>query len=113
MTKVSPISNIFSLPSLSAEELFETLLSRDGVLIERIVSQGQITPSGKWWDQPQDEWVILLQGLAELSYESGERIKLRAGDYLLIPGGQKHRLEFTSVDPPCIWLAIHFDGNRE
>lgn len=103
------MTNIFNLPSkLPTTELFETLLTQENVVIERIVSQGQTTPSGKWYDQDKNEWVILLQGKAELSYADNSRIKLTQGDYLYIPAHQKHRVEYTSINPVCIWLAIHF-----
>lgn len=100
--------NIFHLPAqLAQEELFETLVASENVLIERIISTGQTTPTGEWYDQEKAEWVILLQGEAELSYVDGSRIKLTAGDYVFIRANQKHRVEYTSVNPPCIWLAIH------
>jgi len=51
--------------------------------------------------------VILLQGQAILSYRDGREVFLKAGDYLLIVAHEKHRVEQTSADPPCIWLAIH------
>jgi len=54
-----------------------------------------------------DEWVILLQGEDQLSYADDTRLKLKAGDYLLIPAHTKHRVEHTSIEPPCIWLAVH------
>ena len=103
------ISNIFELPAqLPQEELFEALFDNNKILIERIVSTGQVTPPGKWYDQEQDEWLIVLQGEGELSYENGSRIKLCKGDYLLIKAHQKHRVEYTSFEPPCIWLTIFF-----
>jgi cupin 2 domain-containing protein len=43
-------------------ELFEALLDRPGVRLERIVSTGQTTPDGDWYDQTADEWVVLLRG---------------------------------------------------
>ncbi len=104
------MKNIFNLPeSLPDKELFEILHNNEKVKIERIISTGQTTPSGQWYDQDRDEWVILLQGQAELSYADGKSIKLRAGDYLFIPARQKHRVEHTSCEPPCIWLAIHLN----
>lgn len=103
------VENIFKLPhKLPSEELFEILLNNDRVLIERVVSTGQITPEGEWYDQERDEWLIVLQGEGELGYEDGSRIKLSKGDYLLIPAHQKHRVEYTSSEPPCIWLTIFF-----
>lgn len=103
------VGNIFKLPNqLPSTELFETLLDRDRVLIERVVSTGQITPPGEWYDQDRHEWLIVLQGVGELSYEDGSRIKLIKGDYLFIPAHHKHRVEYTSTEPPCIWLTIFF-----
>ena len=105
--------NIFDLPSsLPHEELFESLISADNILIERIISTGQTTPPGEWYDQDKDEWVILLQGEAVLAYADGSQIKLVAGDYLFIPAHQKHRVEYTSSEPPCIWLAVHGNMNQ-
>jgi cupin 2 domain-containing protein len=117
------MANIFRLPSqLPSEELFESLFANNQVLIERIISTGQTTPPGKWYDQDRDEWVILLrdiqapesnsgdspsQGEAELRYEDNSRIKLTAGDYVSIPAHQKHLIEYTSSEPPCIWLAVY------
>ncbi|VEP11315.1 Cupin domain-containing protein [Hyella patelloides LEGE 07179] len=103
------MANIFSIPSsLPNRELWEALISTDNVLIERIVSTGQVTPLGEWYDQDRDEWVILLQGEASLVYGDGSQIQLTPGDYVLIPAHQKHRVEYTTFEPPCIWLAIHF-----
>lgn len=100
--------NIFQLPPvLPEEEVFETLVSGQDVLIERIVSCGQITPENQWYDQERDEWVVLLQGNAEISREDGRITKLKAGDWLLIPAHERHRVTYTSSDPPCIWLAVH------
>ena len=102
------MTNIFNLPSsLPNKELFESIVSNENILIERIISTGQTTPPGEWYDQDKDEWVILLQGEAILAYEDGKQIKLTAGDYLFIPAHQKHRVEYTSIEPPCIWLAVH------
>jgi cupin 2 domain-containing protein len=103
------MTNIFNLPTqLLREELFESLFNNEKILIERVVSTGQITPKNEWYDQERDEWLILLQGDAELSYEDASRIKLATGDYLFIPAHQKHRVEYTSSEPPCIWLTIFF-----
>ncbi|MBW4440265.1 MAG: cupin domain-containing protein [Plectolyngbya sp. WJT66-NPBG17] len=102
------MNNIFRLPEfLLDRELFEPLIETDQLLIERIISTGQTTPEGEWYDQPRDEWVLLLQGEAQLTYEDGSTIELKSGNYLLIPAHQKHRVSYTSSDPVCIWLAVH------
>jgi cupin 2 domain-containing protein len=104
------MKNLWQLPNpLPDQEQFDVLLQNPNITIERIISTGQITPEEKWYDQPCSEWVILLQGTAQIIYDSEEIINLINGDYLLIPAHQKHRVTFTSKKPPCIWLAIHFN----
>lgn len=83
------------------------LASGPNARIERIISVGHVTPAGEWYDQATDEWVLLLQGEAELAFEGGDRQRLKRGDYLLIPAHCRHRVEATSTDPPCLWLAMH------
>lgn len=102
------MANIFDVPPrLPNQELLETLVSAHNILIERIISTGQTTPPGEWYDQDRDEWVLLVQGEASLAYVDGSQKKLIAGNYIFIPAHQKHRVEYTSSEPPCIWLAIH------
>ena len=90
--------------------MFERLAISSGVLVERILSTGQATPAGEWLDQQRDEWVALLAGEAELAFEDGSRLRLGAGDHVLIHAGERHRVEWTRRDPPCLWLAVHASG---
>ncbi len=82
------------------------------MLVERIVSTGQSTPPGEWLVQERDEWVAVLRGTAELSFADGTRTPLSTGDHVLVAAGMRHRVESTSVEPPCIWLAVHAVGLR-
>jgi cupin 2 domain-containing protein len=105
------IRNVFRLPdTLPPDELVEALAGGEGVLVERIVSAGQSTSPDEWLSAEKDEWVVLLTGRAELSYEDGSRLRLEPGDYVVIPAGQRHRVESTSADPPCVWLAVYASG---
>lgn len=88
----------------------EKVAGGEGVAIERIVSTGQATPAGEWLEQERDEWVVLLDGEAELAYEDGSRVRLGSGDHVVIPAGTRHRVEWTRPEPPCIWLAVHADA---
>jgi len=101
--------NIFAdIPAKSAEELFETILKRSGTRIERIISYGQSTPEGEWYDQEHDEWVLLISGFAELEIEGEiELRRLRPGDYLFLPARCRHRVVRTDAVEKTIWLAIH------
>ncbi|WP_448570577.1 cupin domain-containing protein [Trichothermofontia sp.] len=101
--------NVFDLPDRPlSQEQFDVLMAAGAVKIERILSSGHTTPTGEWYDQEQDEWVILLQGRATLSYADGSEADLHPGDYLYLPAHCRHRVEFTSTDPPCVWLAVHY-----
>lgn len=101
--------NIFTnISAIIPEELIENLLVRESIKIERIVSQGHITPDGEWYDQVWDELVLLLQGAAILAYEDGSRVNMKMGDYLYIPAHFRHRVEWTQPDSNTVWLAIHF-----
>jgi len=101
--------NIFEFPEKSntQEELFEALIKTPDILIERIISAGQVSPPDFWYDQEKDEWVVLLQGNAVIEYDNGEKNELFSGDYLFIPSHLRHRIIYTSANPVCIWLAIH------
>ncbi len=100
--------NLFDLPKpLPDKEIFEPLIPDNGILIERILSSGQSSPEGQWYDQERDEWVVLIQGQAKLVWEDGRELEMESGDWLFIPAHERHRVEWTSEDPPCIWLAVH------
>lgn len=89
----------------SEDELFQDVLRRPGVRIERIVSHGDTTPPDRPYIQDWDEWVLILAGAAELQLDDIGVRTLRAGDHMLVPAGVPHRV--THTDDPTIWLAIH------
>ena len=91
-----------------AEELFTELVTRPGVRIERIVSTGQSTPAESPYDQPHDEWVLLLRGAAGLWVDGEGELVLGPGDHVLIPAHRLHRVTWTARDEPTVWLAVHF-----
>jgi cupin 2 domain-containing protein len=108
-TPIFPSGNLFTeLPAAADAEHFETLVETPEVRIERIVSTGQRTPAETWLNQDCDEWVLLLQGAAELLLEGEpEPRPLRRGDHLLIPARTRHRVTWTPRGEPTVWLAAH------
>jgi cupin 2 domain-containing protein len=104
--------NLFSpLPDASTAEIFDILLDRGGTRIERIVSCGQASPPGFWYDQDDGEWMLLLSGAARLHFED------EAEPRLLVPGGcldiaphRRHRVDWTDPQGPTIWLAVFYRG---
>ena len=97
-----------AIPAARPVELFDILTEQSNLRIERIVSWGQVTAPGAWYDQEWSEWVLLLQGAATLRLERSGLQDLHPGSWLLLPAHCRHRVEFTSSDPPAIWLAVHF-----
>lgn len=98
-----------AIPVELPDELSETLLSREDLRIERIVSRGHSSPADFWYDQDQNEWVLVLTGRARLRFAADEEVvELGAGDYLEIAAHRKHRVEWTDPDRDTIWLAVFF-----
>ncbi len=98
-------------PDPAAAEQFDTLIARPGMRVERIVSTGQASPPGFWYDQPQHEWVVVLSGSAGLAFADApdQTLTLRAGDAVTIAAHRRHRVEWTAQGEATVWLAIHYD----
>lgn len=91
------------------DERFEELLVRGGFRLERIVSNGQASPPGFWYDQDVAEWVLLLSGAAQIQFEDeAEPRSLVPGDWLDIAAHRRHRVNWTDPAQPSVWLAIHY-----
>jgi len=104
------VANLFAgIPPEIPAEISEILLQTPDLHLERIVSAGQGTPPGQWYDQETHEWVILLSGSAGLLFAGETAVQVvRPGDYLLIPAHRRHRVEWTEPDRPTVWLALHY-----
>lgn len=103
------IANLFrDVPASLPAELFTPVVDAPSVRIERIVSYGQASPDGFWYDQERVEWVVVLAGAARLQFED-RTLDLQPGDFVNIPAHTRHRVEWTAPDEPTIWLAVHYD----
>jgi len=103
------MKSIFDISGYTGDsEIFEDILKKDNIRIERILSSGQTSPETGWYDQEEHEFVLLLQGKAVIEFEDQEQIELNAGEYLNIPAHKKHRVAYTSKDPVCIWIAVFY-----
>ncbi|MFA5598805.1 MAG: cupin domain-containing protein [Pusillimonas sp.] len=102
--------NFFDLSpaGTSSGEAFDDLLAVPGLRVERIVSRGQVSPPGFWYEQGWDEWVLVVDGEARLEIEGqSEPLCLAAGDHAWLPAGCRHRVTYTRAEPPTVWLAVH------
>lgn len=97
--------NLFdAIPAHAPEELFTELLSGEGVRIERIVSFGQCSPAGFWYDQSDAEWILLLEGGATIEFKEKPAVELLPGDFIFLPAKCCHRVART--DERTVWLAV-------
>ena len=96
------------IPDAIPNELTETLAQAQGVRIERIVSHGHASSPDFWYDQEENEFVLLIQGAARLRFEN-ELVTMNPGDWLDIPAHRQHRVEWTAPDQPTIWLAVFYE----
>ena len=96
-----------SLPDARTAEVSEALVTGQGVRLERIVSLGQASPEGFWYDQDDAEWVMLLSGKARLAI-AGEpqEYELGPGDTIFLPAHCRHRVTWTDPEHPTVWLAL-------
>jgi cupin 2 domain-containing protein len=101
------------IPEHIKDELIETILQTSNFRIERIVSQGHRSPEGFWYDQSDNELVILLKGNATLRFENqAQPIKMNPGDYLHIEKHLRHRVEWTNPEQETIWLAVYYNESQ-
>lgn len=103
------MNNIFSnIPADIPNELFEDIIKTENLRVERIVSRGQASPDIGWYNQEENEWVIVLSGYGVIEYSDGAKVTLKQGDYVNIKAHEKHRVVETSFDEVTIWLAISY-----
>ena len=101
--------NIFEqIPKDLQNELFEDIINTENLKVERIVSYGHTSPKTGWYEQKENEWVIVLKGEAVVSFENADDVKLNAGDYINILAYDKHKVSWTLPNAETIWLAIHY-----
>ena len=101
--------NLFAdLPARRDAEELTPLLERAGLRIVRIVSTGQASPEGFWYDQDDNEWVVVLRGRGVIEFADGRRVELAEGDHIDIPAHTRHRVAYTDPHGPTLWLAVHY-----
>jgi len=109
---MSNTKNLFTnIPHDLDKELVDTLLQSGDIRIERIISKGHTSPESGWYDQDQDEWVIILQGEAIISFENDADKHLGIGDHIHIPAYTKHKVSWTTPKIETIWIAVFFNNN--
>lgn len=90
-----------------AQETVTALASGQYTRVERIVSRGQASPEGFWYDQDEGEYVLVVAGAAVLEFETSQ-VTLRAGDWVDIPAHVRHRVAWTDPNRDTVWLAVFY-----
>lgn len=98
--------NIFDMPELPLSEELTTILAESGnVRIEWIISTGQ---TSDWYDQDETEFVALINGSAVIEFENDRSVAMSTGDTLIILPRERHRVSYTTSEPPCVWLCVFY-----
>tara|TARA_R110001592_G_scaffold363352_2_gene684820 strand:+ start:92670 stop:92990 length:321 start_codon:yes stop_codon:yes gene_type:complete len=105
MKKENILSNI---PNDIPEEIVENLAATNSIRIEKVISKGQSSPDDEWYDQHENEWILVVKGAGTLVFENGDEVSLTSGDYLNIPAHKRHRVSWTDPDEETIWLAVFY-----
>ena len=95
--------NIYDYKIPTTGEEFTTLFENKKIKIVQIVSSDKLELVE--YCQEEDEFVILLEGSAQLDIE-GKNVILNRGDTLYIPSKTKHKVLATQKG--TLWIAIHF-----
>lgn len=97
--------NFFNITTpVEGTEAITELLQHKNITINRVVSNR--LNEGAWYDQDEDEWLVLIRGAAILFIDNEEKT-LKSGDTLFIPAHELHRVISTSDN--ALWLTVHID----
>jgi quercetin dioxygenase-like cupin family protein len=72
-------------------------------------SRGMSEPTGWHYHVCEAQFVYGLKGWVDLEFEDGQRIRLSAGESLLIPGGVRHNETATSEEFELLEVCLPAD----
>jgi cupin 2 domain-containing protein len=111
MSEIKHSNLMMDIPNSLPSEIVGILVQSKHVRVERIVSTGHCSPADFWYDQNENEWVLVVQGKATLMFDDGPAVEMMPGDHLLIPAHCRHRVQWTTPDEPTVWIAVFYDGS--
>ncbi len=104
-----PKNLLSDIPAELPDELVQTLVLRRGCRWCGVVSRGHWSPDGFWYDQDENEFVVLLSGAARMVFEDrAEPVEMTAGSWVNIAAHRRHRVEWTDPTQNTIWLGIFY-----
>lgn len=107
------VRNLFKcIPETLPEEWVQVLAQTSQTRIERVVSQGHTSDPDFWYDQEEDEFVLLVSGQARLAFaDESDEVTLDAGDWLIIPAHCRHRVAWTDPKVETVWLTVFMSSS--
>lgn len=104
--KKPAFSNLFeNLPQGQSDEVIDILAKTDGLVIERIISEGHT--SADWYDQDETEFCAVLHGAADLLFEGEDSpVRMEPGTWVIIPAHVRHKVTWTQTDSQTVWIAV-------
>jgi cupin 2 domain-containing protein len=109
MEKPELMNLLADIPAQLPEEMVQTLVRAPTVQIVRVVSQGHASPEGFWYDQDENEFVVLLAGAARMVFQDQpEPLAMVPGSCVNIPAHRRHRVQWTDPAQPTVWLGIFY-----
>lgn len=100
-------------PAFGEECFLDLLAAPQGARVERIISNGASSPPGFWYEQPWDEFVLVISGAAILAFPDGSERRMQGGDYAILPAFCRHRVAWTDPAVETLWLAVHMPSQPQ
>ncbi len=79
--------------------------------------QGLTSPTGWHYHVCEQQFIHVLKGWVDLSFEDGRKLRLKQGDSMMIPGGTRHNetgtsseLEILEVNTPAQFGTVACDA---
>jgi cupin 2 domain-containing protein len=89
------------------ETFLDLLTTSTDVRVEQILSRDAASPPDFWYEQPWDEFVLVVSGSTVLAFDDGSERRLQAGDYANLPAFCRHRVAWTDPAEETLLLAVH------
>ena len=69
-------------------------------------SQGMSQPTGWHYHECDQQFIHMLKGWVDLEFEDGRKIRLKAGDSMMIPGGLRHNETATADEMEILEVSV-------
>ena len=68
--------------------------------------QGLSEPTGWHYHVCEQQFIYMLKGWVDLEFEDGRKVRLKAGDSMMIPGGMIHNETATSDEMDILEISV-------